>query len=251
MELLDRIAIINPEVYIKGGYVRDRILGIPANDIDFFVVGEYEEQLTLFANSFDWAIPTGRDHGTFMFKYENEKFECTVVNSMTHCALRSDFSINAIMLDSNMEYVDPIQGRIDLSKGIIRQVKDDSIILDPIRAIRGVRFAHKFRFNWDAATLKNVKKVLPLITFHATLSKYRSWHEMHKILSLENAGACLKDLEEWGLVMPFKPFEGEGGYYENLAQSLIHHSAEERQNVYKLWGISMNDRREVEIRCRT
>ncbi len=67
--------------------------------------------------------------------------------------LRRDFTINAIALDLRTgEVLDPAGGRDDLSRALVRVVKDTALADDPTRVVRAYRLAADLGFRIDGAT---------------------------------------------------------------------------------------------------
>ena len=67
---------------------------------------------------------------------------------------RRDFTINAMGLDGDGNLIDPMNGLADLQKGVIRAVGNpvERFAEDPLRIIRGIRFATNFGFTIDPDT---------------------------------------------------------------------------------------------------
>ena len=79
---------------------------------------------------------------------------------------RRDFTINGMMLDpATGEILDFVGGREDLKAGIIRAIGDPErrFAEDKLRMLRAVRFAARFDYQIDPATLAAIKKSAPQI----------------------------------------------------------------------------------------
>ena len=139
--------------------MRDLFLHLEPRDIDFVVEGVYEEQLKLFARSFDWAIPTGESHGTFMFQCEGEKYEVSVVENISLAS--SDYTINSMLINADYEVVDFHGGENDLEYGILRMTQRIALIADPVRVIRGIRFKHSLDLQIHPDTKDAMEQVAP------------------------------------------------------------------------------------------
>ncbi len=66
--------------------------------------------------------------------------------------LRRDFTINAIAQDADGNLIDPYGGQADLKAGVLRHVSD-AFAEDPVRILRGARFAARFGFTIAPETL--------------------------------------------------------------------------------------------------
>jgi len=73
---------------------------------------------------------------------------------------RRDFTINGMLLDpATNETLDYVGGREDLQAGIIRAIGDPErrFAEDKLRMLRAVRFAARFEYKIDAATLAAIQ----------------------------------------------------------------------------------------------
>ncbi|MDQ6959864.1 MAG: HD domain-containing protein, partial [Mariprofundaceae bacterium] len=108
---------------------------------------------------------------------------------------RRDFTINAMMLDPlNAEFLDFHGGRTDLENGVLRHVSE-AFAEDPLRVLRGMQFAARYRLklNRDTATL--CQRLLPEAE---TLSIERIWCEWQKWAHAPHPSFGLDVLDESG-----------------------------------------------------
>jgi poly(A) polymerase len=93
---------------------------------------------------------------------DSRKPEVTFGDTLEGDLLRRDFTINAMARDPlTGEIVDPYGGRSDLEQGIIRAVGDDPerrFDEDPLRLLRGARFAAQLGFVIEPATLAAMRR---------------------------------------------------------------------------------------------
>ena len=76
--------------------------------------------------------------------------------------LRRDFTINGLLLDPLTDKVlDYVHGRDDLKAGIIRTIGDPEqrFAEDKLRMLRAVRFAARFEYKLDPATLGAIERL--------------------------------------------------------------------------------------------
>ncbi|MGH7837143.1 MAG: CCA tRNA nucleotidyltransferase, partial [Candidatus Binataceae bacterium] len=98
-------------------------------------------------------------------------------------ARRRDFTLNALLLDPrNNEILDFTGGRDDLRDGIIRAIGDpaERFREDKLRMVRAVRFAARFGYSLEPATLSAIQKFAPEIS---QVSAERLRDELTKILT--------------------------------------------------------------------
>ena len=180
---------------VVGGWVRDRLLGIPSKDVDLEVyhlpadrlrevletigpVNAVGESFTVYkVLDVDVALPrreskTGRGHKAFAIVGDPEL-------SIEEAARRRDFSINAIAWDPlTGEYLDPFDGRRDLlERKVLRAVDPRTFPEDSLRVLRGIQFAARFDLEMDAETRALCARI-PL----DDLPSERIWGEFEKLL---------------------------------------------------------------------
>jgi tRNA nucleotidyltransferase (CCA-adding enzyme) len=179
---------------IVGGFVRDRLLGRAAKDLDIEVFGIPADRLPDMLASFgrvqavgqsfpvfkvgtiDVSLPrreskTGRGHKGFTVHGDP-------MLSFEEAARRRDFTINAIGWDPlTDEYLDPFDGRGDLEVRRLRVVDPRTFGDDSLRVLRAVQLAARFSLSVDAET-RALFRTIPLDDLPAE----RIWGELEKLL---------------------------------------------------------------------
>ena len=118
---------------------------------------------------------------------------------------RRDFTINALLLDPETnEILDFVGGREDLEAGIIRAIGDPATRFgeDKLRMVRAVRFAARFGYAIEPATLKAIQKLAPEID---RISMERLRDELTKILTEGAARRGFELLDQTGLLIYLLP----------------------------------------------
>ena len=118
---------------------------------------------------------------------------------------RRDFTINALLLDPETnEILDFVGGREDLEAGIIRAIGDSATRFgeDKLRMVRAVRFAARFGYAIEPATLKVIQKLAPEID---QISMERLRDELTKILTEGAARRGFELLDQTGLLVYLLP----------------------------------------------
>jgi tRNA nucleotidyltransferase (CCA-adding enzyme) len=132
---------------------------------------------------------------------------------VAHAALyqdlyRRDFTINTLALalspDRFGDVLDLFGGVRDLKAGRIRVLHGLSLVEDPTRAFRAVRFAVKLGFTLPAETANLIQATIKQGVFR-NLSPKRVLSEVEHILSGPSAAEALKALEEQKLLKVFWP----------------------------------------------
>jgi poly(A) polymerase len=118
---------------------------------------------------------------------------------------RRDFTINGMMLDpANNEVLDFVGGRDDLKAGIIRAIGDPELRFseDKLRMLRALRFAARFDYQIDPATLTAIQKLAS--TIHQ-VSCERIREELTKMLTEGRARTAFELLDATGLLQEVLP----------------------------------------------
>ena len=120
-------------------------------------------------------------------------------------AQRRDFTINGMMLDpATNEVLDFVGGRDDLKAGIVRAIGDPErrFAEDKLRMLRAVRFAARFDFKIDPATLAAIK--ISAAQIHQ-VSCERVREELTKMLTEGHARRAFELLDTTGLLQEVLP----------------------------------------------
>ena len=209
------------ECYAIGGYVRDIFLQRPSKDIDIVVVGSGIQMAeTLCAKLGKKAhISVFKNFGTAQVKYRDMEIEFVGARkeSYTHDSRkpivengtleddqnRRDFTINALAVCLNEKrfgtLLDPFHGLEDLQERTIRTPLDPDITFsdDPLRMMRGIRFATQLSFHIDEETFEAIRRNKERIRI---ISKERIVDELNKMLMSPCPSIGFVLLEECGLL---------------------------------------------------
>ncbi len=144
--------------YKVGGCVRDFVLDKPIADIDYVVIGATpEDMLKLNFKQVGADFPvflhpeTGDEYALARTERKNGRgYNGFVVNADPTVTLeedlaRRDFTMNAMAMDNNGFIIDPYNGLTDIVNGVMRHVSD-AFADDPVRVLRGARFAARYDF---------------------------------------------------------------------------------------------------------
>ncbi|MDH5632534.1 MAG: multifunctional CCA addition/repair protein [Gammaproteobacteria bacterium] len=145
------------EIYLVGGAVRDRLLGLPVKDRDYVVVGVTPEQME--AKGFR---PVGADFPVFLHPETHEEYALARTErksgrgykgfqvfadpgvTLEQDLHRRDLTINAMAEDASGKIIDPFNGQDDVQNGFLRHVSP-AFVEDPVRVLRVARFAARFK----------------------------------------------------------------------------------------------------------
>jgi tRNA nucleotidyltransferase (CCA-adding enzyme) len=145
---------LHDQVFLVGGSVRDLLLGRDSRDTDLVAALSPEEFLVL-----GFRRVEASSSATIYFKHHPgfgtiEVTRIDTVDDLADDLMRRDFTINAMALDMNGSYIDPLGGREDLKAGRLRACSQQTFTGDPLRVFRAFRFeADGWRMAPETATL--------------------------------------------------------------------------------------------------
>ena len=213
---------LNVDSYVIGGFVRDLLLKRDfKKDIDIVAVGSGIE-LALKVSQLlpnKPKVQVFKTYGTAMLRFEDTEIEFVgarkesyhfesrnpVVENGTleDDQNRRDFTINALALSLNEknfgELSDPFNGLEDLKNKIIRTPLDPDITFsdDPLRMLRGIRFANQLGFDIEENSFQSITKNAERIKI---ISGERIVDELNKILSTDQPSIGFLHLFKTGLL---------------------------------------------------
>jgi len=206
------------KIYAVGGAIRDTLMGLPVNDIDYVVVGSSVDEM--IAKGFR---PVGKDFPVFLHPetqaeyalarterktgqgYKGFHFYADPSVTLEQDLERRDLTINAMAQEVGSDgkqfgpIIDPYNGQEDLASKVFRHVSD-AFAEDPLRLLRIARFAARFpEFSVADQTMAALKAIAQSGELKA-LSAERIWQElarglvaakpMHMFQVLLDAGAA-------------------------------------------------------------
>jgi poly(A) polymerase len=118
---------------------------------------------------------------------------------------RRDFTINGMMLDPvSGEVLDFVGGRKDLADGVIRAIGDPErrFAEDKLRMLRAVRFAARFEYAVEEATMAAIQRLARKIQ---VVSRERVRDELTRMLTEGQARRAFLLLDETGLLKEVLP----------------------------------------------
>ena len=206
------------QVYVVGGAVRDRLLGLEVHDRDHVVVGATPEDMSALGFQ-----PVGKDFPVFLHPKTHEEYALARTERKTARGYkgfqvyatpdvtleedlrRRDLTINAIAEDAAGELFDPYNGRADLAARVFRHVSE-AFQEDPVRILRVARFAARFgEFSVAPETLALMQQMAADGEVDALVPE-RVWQELARglmetrpsrmFLLLHDCGALAKLLPE-------------------------------------------------------
>ncbi|HSC13096.1 MAG TPA: multifunctional CCA addition/repair protein [Rhodanobacteraceae bacterium] len=206
-------------IFLVGGAVRDRLLGLPVRDRDYVVVGGRPQDLLDLGYK-----PVGKDFPVFLHPQTGEEyalarterktgrgyhgfaFDTAADVTLEDDLRRRDLTINAIAEDGSGALVDPFGGAADLRAGILRHVSP-AFAEDPVRVLRVARFAARFAargFRIADETLELMRQIVQAGEVDH-LQTERVWAETQKALGEPRPSAFLHALRDCGALKVLFP----------------------------------------------
>ena len=207
------------KVYLVGGAVRDRLLGLQGSDRDFVVVGASVEQM--LAQGYR---PVGKDFPVFLHPQSGEEyalarterktapgyrgfsFHADPAVTLEQDLARRDFTINAIAEDDSGALVDPHGGARDLQAQLLRHVSP-AFAEDPVRILRGARLLARFAplgFALAPETLELMRAMVAAGEVDHLVAE-RVWQELQRALAEARPSACIGLLRDCGALARLLP----------------------------------------------
>ncbi len=189
------------KVYLVGGAVRDKLLGLQPREFDWVVVGSTPAEMLALGYE-----QVGKDFPVFLHPQTHDEYALARTERKTgpgytgfevHAAAdvtleqdlkRRDLTINAIAEDKDGNLFDPFHGRDDLDAGLLRHVSP-AFSEDPVRILRIARFAARFAkwgFHVAHGTNKLMRDMVAAGEVDALVPE-RVWAETEKALGEDHA----------------------------------------------------------------
>jgi tRNA nucleotidyltransferase (CCA-adding enzyme) len=186
-ELEEYVRRLDLDAYLVGGAVRDELLGLDSKDADFLVPGVDTEGLKRALEPHGHVedlVVAGRLVGVRLhprdpavrrlapagIEFAPPRKEVSTGPGRHDFAIvadaslpieddmrRRDFTVNAMARRlSTGELVDPLDGKKDLERRVLRTVSPTSFTEDPLRLVRALRFVSQLAFEPDPSTLQQM-----------------------------------------------------------------------------------------------
>ena len=207
------------QVYLVGGAVRDRLLGLPVGERDWVVVGARPEELER-----QGYLQVGKEFPVFLHPETREEYalarterkvgpgykgfvtEFSPDVTLEDDLKRRDLTINAIAEDAEGNLVDPFGGQRDLEARVLRHVSE-AFVEDPVRVLRLARFAARFAnlgFTVAAETRDLMKRIVAAGEMDALVPE-RVWKETQRALDEARPDIFFETLRECGALKTVFP----------------------------------------------
>jgi len=225
------------EALFVGGVVRDMLMGLEPKDYDLGtsatpeevanVVNGLEGYKYIFGPEGERAKraltslvkpPVGEviEVTTFrkeMYGKDRSDIDAIPAKTFKEDAARRDLTINSMGMDLDGNIIDYFGGEKDITHRLVKTVgnPDERFREDPLRMIRAIRFAVKYKFALDNATWESIKRNHELVN---DLSSKRRRDEIGKVLYYPNGFTLLMESGILPTLMP--EFRNMKDYHHKL-----------------------------------
>ncbi len=208
------------KIYLVGGAVRDKLLGLKVKDRDFVVVGATPVQM--IAKGFR---PVGKDFPVFLHPKTQEEYALARTERKTAMGYhgfkfctdstvtleddlaRRDLTINSMAQEIKTgKIIDPYNGQEDLKKKQLRHVSE-AFSEDPVRILRIARFAARYAYLGFTIN-ENTNTLMQKMVENGevdTLVAERVWQELKQALNEATPSEFIKTLKVCGALKALFP----------------------------------------------
>ncbi|MCS6999350.1 MAG: CCA tRNA nucleotidyltransferase [Bacteroidota bacterium] len=207
------------QLYLVGGYVRDRLLGRMRTDIDCTIIGDaldfaqkvarhFRTKAVIYERFRTAMVPVGDYRiefvGTRKEQYDpNSRKPIVSDGTLEDDIFRRDFTVNALAVPlvgpHAGEILDLTGGLHDLRRHILRTPRSPEITFDedPLRMVRAARFAAQLQFRLADDAFEAIKRMAERIKI---VSQERITDELLKILAAPKPSTGFVILHKTGLL---------------------------------------------------
>lgn len=210
------------KTYLVGGAVRDEIMGVRSNDLDYSVVfedGDLDGVQDPFVFMTEWfenlgykifvktpehftiraQTPDRKETADFVLARKEGPYsdgrrpDFVEVGTLIDDLSRRDFSFNAIAKDADGSLIDPFNGVKDIEQRIIRAVGDpfERLNEDALRAVRALRFKITKGFSIESDLMWAMQSSAVLDAIENKISDERIKDELSKMFRSDTVASLL------------------------------------------------------------
>jgi tRNA nucleotidyltransferase/poly(A) polymerase len=254
------------ELFVVGGAVRDRVLGLSSfdDDVDMTTDARPPEILRIIAPIASALWRQGERFGTIGARVFERSVEITTYRSESYEGhsrkpvvgfgddlrtdlSRRDFTINAMALSARTgELHDPFGGAQDLTAKILRTPLSPQVSFndDPLRMLRAARFAARLGLRFDGAVVDAARVLAPRMEI---VSGERIFAEIERLLDLSDPGAGIEFLWQTGILSasfghaPLAPFASVEAAIARMAEIVPIDTGVRWAALCQITGVDIHD----------
>lgn len=216
VEVLKKIESAGFKAYVVGGFVRDFYRNKENSDVDICTSAKPSDLKNIFGENLSLD-----QYGSLILNYNEHLYEITTfrresryldnrhptkvkfVNNLKTDLKRRDFTMNAICLTSDFNYIDIFKGREDINHHLIRMIgkPEKRLKEDALRILRAIRFATTLDFDLEENLAIAIKQQGHLLN---NLSYFYKKKELEKIFLNSNIKKGISLILDLGLANPLE-----------------------------------------------
>ena len=266
-------AQLNMPCYLIGGFVRDKIIDRPVKDADIVCIGDGIALAHAFAETFNPKpiVAFFKNFGTAQIKLADLEIEFVgarkesyqqhsrkpevEMGTIEDDQNRRDFTMNALAISLNEvdfgQLIDPFEGVKAIENKIIKTPLEpiQTFSDDPLRMLRGIRFATQLGFEIEASTFAAINENVHRLKI---VSQERITDELNKIMMCKKPSIGWELLNKSGLLKLIFPqmldLHGAAyldgiGHKDNFYHTLqvLDNIADHTQNLWLRWAALLHD----------
>ncbi len=228
-EILVELKSIGVLPILVGGCVRDSFLNLSVKDYDIELFNiDSLELVEKSLSKFGKIHEVGKSFGVLILSVDAYDFDFALARiekkidsghrgfevttngnlSFEEASLRRDFTINSIGYNYfTKEFLDPHDGIKDLNNNILRHIKDETFVEDPLRVYRACQFVARFGLKLDSKTFELCKGIVDSEELNH-LPKERVFEEFKKLfLKSKKPSVGFELLKSLGVLKHFPELE--------------------------------------------
>ena len=205
-------------MYFVGGFVRDKMFGKVAKDIDCVTTATLDDVKKIFDDLNIEYYTASRKEETLTFKIGTMEIDITAAEAEDLVAdlARRDFTINSIAQNVTGSFYDPFKGLDDAKAKILRSPRSNSkkaFKEDPLRILRAARFVGEYALTPHSSVLR----AIPLTRDGLSdIASERIGAELKKMMEVTRPWVAMEFLKEHELLGHVSPaLEKMVGFEQN------------------------------------
>ncbi len=202
---LQKIFSSEKDIFLVGGAIRDALLQRTSHDLDIICRVDARRLAKMAADRIGAAFYTmDAERGIFRVIHSDKDQPHVLMdfsnfrgNTLEEDLRNRDFTINAIASDIQDPYklIDPLGGAQALKDHLVKACSPDAFCNDPVRILRGIRFASQWNFRIEAQTRLWMKEAVPHLS-DVTVERRRD--EFLKIMASGRPDTALRAVDWLG-----------------------------------------------------
>jgi len=200
-------ALRGERVWLVGGAIRDQLLDRRSYDFDFVVDGDavaLGRRLANEAGADYFELDPERGTGRMLLSTGDGRRQLYDFARLRGASIEEDLrardlTVNAMAaaLEAPEQLIDPTGGLADLRHRVVRACSAQSLMDDPVRALRCIRIAQELSATVEESTVKQAREAGVGL---AKVSPERVRDEFFRTLGLPGPTAALRQLDALGLL---------------------------------------------------